>query len=264
MNEVLEKVRTIKEFYGAKPQCYFVAMILSSNFAGEVWYDHNHCITLIDGIFYDKKGIVDPAEVKAKGFKPLKTYGIHIEDTLIDAMNDYVMKRRLYACDRCGTKVPVRSKGLCPRCREQERINNGTQTMLSKKHKLNKTSSKTSAKNREKKKVRDVYFEYHIARCTSSEDSGIIIYNPTKANICHLLPKSNHPSVQANLENCIYLTFTEHERFDKLLFEHRFEDLEKEFETAWPIALQRIKKLLPLAENTKLTRALTQYLKTWN
>ena len=30
------------------------------------------------------------------------------------------MERKLYPCKECGAKVPVRSKGLCPPCRDAE------------------------------------------------------------------------------------------------------------------------------------------------
>ena len=257
---VLKKIADIKNFYGEEPQCYMVAMILSTNFGGQVWYNNNHCVTLIEEEFYDKKGVVSIEDFEKGGYMPLHTYGIHVEQSLIDAMYES-MKQKLYPCDSCGKKVPIRSKGLCPSCREQQRVNNGTSTMLSKKSHIPKITDKTRKKNKEKKKERDVYFDYHINRCKASEDSGIVIYNATRANICHLLPKSTHQSVQANLDNCIYLTFPEHERFDKLLFEHDFEALEEQFEIGWKIACERLKKVIPLStETTNLKTALTKYL----
>ena len=164
------------------------------------------------------------------------------------------MANKLYPCKKCGTKVPIRSKGLCPKCREEERTNNGEKTMLNTTAApLPKVTEKTKKKNKLKKSIRDIYFDYHLGLCKKSEESGTPIYEPTRANICHILPKSTHPSVQANLDNCVYLTFSEHERFDQLLFRHEFETIQAEFPNSWEIILKRLEKIIPLCyERTKL------------
>lgn len=113
----------------------------------------------------------------------------------------------------------------------------------------------------EKQDKRNNYFEYHLERCVRSSESFKQIIEPTRANICHLIDKGRHESLQDNVENCIYLTWEEHTRFDELLFSHRFEDIEKEFKNSWPKTCISYKKLLPLCEeNTVFTRALEKYL----
>lgn len=124
-------------------------------------------------------------------------------------------------------------------------------------------SSRISAKVKKEvqQEVRNGYFEYHLARCERSEESFVQISNPTRVNICHLIDKGRHPSLQDNLENCIYLTFEEHQRYDQLLFSHRFEDLEKEFKNSWSKSCIKYNKLLSLCEeSTNFTRELKKYL----
>ena len=126
---------------------------------------------------------------------------------------------------------------------------------------IKKSSGKKTEVNKEKQDKRNTYFEYHLERCQRSEESFKRIDNPTRANICHILPKSTHPSLQDNLENCMLYTFEEHEMFDKLLFSLEFEKLEKEFKNSWDKVCIKIKKLLPLSkESTNLSRALEKYL----
>ena len=119
---------------------------------------------------------------------------------------------------------------------------------------------KTTEKKIETTEIREVYFDYHLQKCTQSEHSGISINNPTRSNICHILPKSTHPSVQDLIENCVYLTFSEHERFDKLLFSLEFDKLEKEFGNTWDKILIRLNNFVNLCtDNTRLLRELIKY-----
>jgi hypothetical protein len=115
-----------------------------------------------------------------------------------------------------------------------------------------KTSIKQSTlKTIEKKKiqssVRDVYFEWHIDRCKFSEESGKPINTPSRVNICHLWPKRIYKSVQSDVENCIYLTWEEHTRFDYLLDIYDFDTLAQEFK-CWEKVVERMEKLLPKIE----------------
>ena len=170
------------------------------------------------------------------------------------------MVNKLYPCKKCGTKVPIRSKGLCPKCRELERTGNGEKTMLNTSIQLPKMTAKTKAKKKLVKSIRDIYFSYHIPKCLKSEEAGTPIHEATKANICHILPKSTHPSVQANLDNCVYLTFSEHERFDQLLFRHEFDKIMEEFPNSWKIILKRFGSISQLCtEKTKLFYAIQKY-----
>lgn len=120
---------------------------------------------------------------------------------------------------------------------------------------------KTIEKKKQISKIRDEYFECHLQRCTSSEESGAIILEPTRANICHIFDKSRHTSLQGNLENCIYLTFSEHQDFDRYLYSHQFDKLEDNFKNSWGNTCILLNKLLSLCEeNTVFTRAIEKYL----
>lgn len=125
---------------------------------------------------------------------------------------------------------------------------------------IKNSREKTKQRQTEKQDIRNSYFEYHLERCTHSEESLKEILNPTRANICHIFDKARHPSLENNISNCIWLLFSEHERFDKLLFSLEFQKLEKEFKV-WKLVLERIVYLLPVCkENTVFTRAIEKYL----
>jgi len=148
-------------------------------------------------------------------------------------------------CSECNR--PAFSKGLCQLHQPKKGIKQNRES----------TQEKTAVK----KEKRNSYFEYHLERCTRSEESFKQISNPTRANVCHIIPKGLHPSVQDNLENCVYYLFQEHERFDKLLFSLEFEKLEKEFKNSWNKVCIRAKNILPLCkESTNLSRELEKYL----
>lgn len=153
-----------------------------------------------------------------------------------------IKSKKCSECDR-----PAFSKGLCQLHQPKKGIKSSRES----------TKEKTTVK----KEKRNNYFDYHLERCTMSEESLKQISNPTRANICHLIDKGRHPSLEDNLDNYIYLLFTEHERFDSLLFSLRFEDLEREFKNSWSKACIRYNKLLPLCkESTNFTRELEKYL----
>lgn len=153
-----------------------------------------------------------------------------------------IKSKKCSECDR-----PAFSKGLCQLHQPKKGI------------KQNRESTK--GKTAIKKEKRNSYFEYHLERCTRSEESFKQISNPTRANVCHIIPKGLHPSVQDNLENCVYYLFQEHDRFDKLLFSLEFEKLEKEFKNSWNKVCIRAKNILPLCkESTNLSRELEKYL----
>lgn len=168
-------------------------------------------------------------------------------------------------CKDCGELKLIFSKGLCEYCSKK-----GVSILLGRKPisknksmKIARKTERSISKGKERSEKREEYFNYHINRCQYSEQSHSAITEPTRANICHLIDKGRHPSLQADLSNYIYLTFSEHQRFDQLLFSLRFEDLALEFNNAWPIACSRIATLLPLCqENTIFTRKIKEYLTT--
>ena len=169
------------------------------------------------------------------------------------------MERKKKKCIICNEHKYIFSKKRCLEC---SKIDYAKKSELNKEKKaIPKVTEKTKLKNKEKSDIRSVYFNFHISRCKRSEQSGTLIYEPNKSNICHLLDKSRHESVQANLDNYVYLTLDEHTRFDQLLYQHRFTELEDEFTNAWIIACTRMAKILPLVkENTKFKIKIQEYL----
>ena len=174
------------------------------------------------------------------------------------------MKTKYLPCQLCGTEVQMRQtiksgenkgKKACKFCKTKADPPKRYKT------KIRKVTPKTAAKNKERSKIRAEYFDFHIKACTQSEESKKPILNPNRSNICHLFSKSQHPSVQADLGNYVYLTLDEHTKFDTHLFRNDFETLEKEFPNAWPTVCTRIKEILPqVKENTKFKRKISEYL----
>lgn len=162
-------------------------------------------------------------------------------------------------------KMNVLVKLYMNRCKQENCNNLVFSKGLCKYHQLKKPIKQSREKTAQKKQIqyekRDFYFQYHLERCVRSEESFRQINNPTKANICHILPKSLHPSLEDNIKNCIYLTFEEHERLDKLLFSLEFEKLEKEFKNSWQKICTIVEELLPLSkESSNLSRNFKKYL----
>lgn len=162
-------------------------------------------------------------------------------------------------CKLCDN--PAFSKGLCKNHMENSAIKKNNTPIKSKSKVIKFSRESTVEKKSIKSELRNIYFDYHLQRCTHSEFSNLPISEPTRSNICHLIPKSNHESIQDNLDNCIYLTFKEHERFDYLLFSHKFEQLDEEFKKISDLIWFRFKKVLSSCqENTNFTRELKKYL----
>jgi hypothetical protein len=164
-------------------------------------------------------------------------------------------------CIECGNEDYWFSKKRCKLCAQKAYAKKSEENKEKKAYYIPKITEKTKLKNKEKSDIRSVYFDYHISRCKRSEESGVLIYEPTRVNICHIFDKSRHESVQANLDNYVYLTLDEHTRYDQLLYQHRFTELEDEFTNAWLIACTRMAKILPLVkENTKFKIKIQEYL----
>lgn len=178
------------------------------------------------------------------------------------------MKQKKKICKKCGEEKYIFSKGLCQWCASKNFKSltdisqlNQKSVLKSSGKRIKQVTEKQIEKKQAQREKRSVYFDYHIKLCTHSEESGKPISNPNRSNVCHLLPKSSHPSLEDNLENYVYLTFKEHERFDFLLFSHRFEELEKEYVKSFPKVLLRLKKCLSLSEETtQLSIALKKYI----
>ena len=154
-----------------------------------------------------------------------------------------MIPRKKKICKECGNNHYLFSNGACKSCAT----------------KIIKTQPiKTKAKKN--KMDLDNFFIQKIEQLLKlgkSEESGKAIFSPTRANICHILDKSRHPSVAYHPQNYVFLTVDEHSRFDQLLFAHRFEDLKKEFPNSWGKVLERLSYFInDCLENTKLKTAL--------
>jgi hypothetical protein len=160
-------------------------------------------------------------------------------------------------CTSCGREdQPWFSKKRCKNCATIE-----DSKPLKRGSTIKKQTEKNKLYRKSQSEIRDTYFEYHIANCSSSQESGFPIVIPTRANCCHLFDKARHPSVQSNLTNFVYLTLDEHTRFDQLLYSHEFEKLEDEFPNAWASAKGRMRLLLPLVkEETKFKHKFEEWI----
>ena len=147
-----------------------------------------------------------------------------------------MLKSRKLPCERCGREVAIRSKGLCPACRAIQLREEG------------------KSKNRKKKVSESClgdFFSHHITTLEShpySELSGKRIHSPSSVNIAHIFPKrqaGGFPSIKCHPSNYVYLTWDEHNRFDKLVDENRMGEFREEFSDLLPLLRERIQILLP-------------------
>lgn len=169
-----------------------------------------------------------------------------------------MIQQKKKICKSCQTEQYIFSKGRCQRCATIE-----DSKPLKRGSTIKKQTDKNKAIRNSQSAIRDAYFDYHIRNCRSSEHSGTIIFNPSRANCCHLFDKARHPSVQGNLINCVYLTLDEHTRFDQLLYSHEFDKLEEEFPNAWASARGRMRLLLPeVKEETKFKNKFEEWIQS--
>ena len=154
-----------------------------------------------------------------------------------------MIQRKKKICKSCGNEDFIFSKVMC-------------KFFSIKNYKV----PTTTIKPKKNKMDLDNFFIQKIEQLLKlgkSEESGKVIFSPTRANICHILDKSRHPSVAYHPENYVFLTVDEHSRFDQLLFAHRFEELKKEFPNSWGKVLERLPYFInDCLENTKLKAAL--------
>jgi hypothetical protein len=139
----------------------------------------------------------------------------------------------LYKCKECGRLVPIRSKGLCPACRETQRREQGETTMQTRVH--------TKKGGEELKGFFDRHIEL-LKKNPYSYESGRKISNSSRMNIAHLFPKRKYKSVACDDNNVVYLTWQEHTDFDYYVDTRDLEKLETFFPKTW----MAMKKVLPL------------------
>jgi len=180
-------------------------------------------------------------------------YNIRINDIQKVKMIKKINKK----CVECGREdQPWYSKKRCKSCATKS-----YGSISSTPNPIKAITAKTAKKKKEQSSVRQVYFDYHTKQCTRSEESGKGIAEANRANIAHLFDKGRHKSVQANLDNYVYLTLQEHTDFDKHLFRLDFQALKENFPNSWKIACGRLKKLIPLVEErTKFYFAIKKYI----
>ena len=177
------------------------------------------------------------------------------------------MKSKPLSCQLCGRESSFRStikkgenkgKKVCAGCKVSNDGNSFSNTTSGK---LKPMTEKTKAKHKERSARRGPYFDHHLQRVTHSMENGHPIREPGRVNICHILDKGRHPSLEAHLENFVYLTWAEHTKFDLYLYTHRFQKIEEEFPNCWEGICKRATKLLPLCkEKTKFYHLFKEYL----
>lgn len=86
-NKVLNKIEKIKEAM-PNPSCYLLALIITSEFRGQILYNSDHCISKIGRFYFDKRGLVSPREVFRGDYIPLKKYDWDQELALIGSLEE--------------------------------------------------------------------------------------------------------------------------------------------------------------------------------
>lgn len=157
-----------------------------------------------------------------------------------------MIKVKKQICVDCGEHEFIFSKGRCKGCASKSYGG-----LTSFKRNMSKFNPKSREKRKEERACLKEFFEYHITQLRGSRvsiEDGERIPVPTSLNIAHIFPKSRYKSVQCLQENAIYLTVDQHSRFDRLLGELDFDQLEKEFPNSWGITCNKVKNILPLLE----------------
>lgn len=153
-----------------------------------------------------------------------------------------MIKRVNKKCTECGREdQPWFSKKRCKSCASKSY------------NRPKKITEKAAKRKKGEKECLKNYFSTHLnnlKRRPFSEESGIFIPNPSIVNICHIIDKGRHKSVKCHLDNYIYLTWEEHSKMDRLLFEHKFDIFEKEFVKVFPIYVERYLKIRDCVEET--------------
>lgn len=116
---------------------------------------------------------------------------------------------KLYPCEKCGRKVRIRSKGLCPYCRAKE--------------KGYRKPNFYSTKQKQKRKGYSEFFSKHIEKILLEklccEECGSKLKGDM-SEVAHILSKRNFPENATSDWNVLYLCgrFSEnqcHEKFDR-------------------------------------------------
>lgn len=148
-------------------------------------------------------------------------------------------------CIECGREdLPHFSNKRCYYCARKS---------YSKPKQVVKTEEKSELDNYYDRKIKASRIE------PFSFESGKTIYNISRKNICHLLPKRTYKSVSCHDDNFVLLTFEEHTRFDHLLDKFRLDDVANEFPKTFQLLLQFVKNNQYILENKKLKEQLLSW-----
>ena len=163
-----------------------------------------------------------------------------------------MIQRKKKICKSCGNEDFIFSKGMCKFC-------------ASKNYKV----PSTTIKPKKNKMDLDNFFIQKIEQLLKlgkSEESGKVIFSPTRANICHLFNKRNHPSVAYHPDNYVFLTMDEHSELDnKCLDVNDFIELIKRFPVASRLILERMEIVRKsVTEKTKFVEAFDTFIKDFN
>lgn len=176
---------------------------------------------------------------------------------------------KLYPCNECGKLVKIRSKGLCPGCRYEQRKKEGSLIVYN--NPIKPITEKTKKKRIEERSCLSLFFQLNIEKLKKypySMESKERIFEPSALNICHILPKrkdGGFPSVQCDMRNVIYLTWQEHSNFDKYLDERDFSKLEYFFPISWKLVINILNSLLDnCRERNKMYFDIKEYLNSNN
>lgn len=129
------------------------------------------------------------------------------------------MEQKLYPCNECGTKVKIRSKGLCSFCRYKQKGSPLKRYVL-------RQTIKNKLKKQKKAEILKNFFEFHLENIKKRPycDNCGCKLSCNIANVAHILPKraSANPEVMDNIDNCLYLCASVngeigcHDKFDKI------------------------------------------------
>ena len=163
-----------------------------------------------------------------------------------------MITRKKKVCNLCGNFDYIFSKGACKFCASK-----------------NYKSLSTKIKPKKNKMDLDNFFIQKIEQLLKlgkSEESGKAIFSPTRANICHILDKSRHPSVAYHPDNYVFLTIDEHSELDnKCLDVNDFIELIKRFPVASRLILERMERVRQsVTEKTKFVEAFDNFIKDFN
>lgn len=176
------------------------------------------------------------------------------KDSLKDIMEEKrkeSLKRKLYHCNAkgCSWRGPILSRGLCPyhyALMYNNKKKNTKESPLGVFHQIGNTFAPNPSMGQ--------FFKKHIEILKSrpySDFKMTPIRNASGVNICHILPKREHggfPSLGEIDDNILYLTWQQHHDLDKWLDNREYDKLKKQMPEIYEIIIERLPKLLELAE----------------